>query len=71
MSKTRPMNYRTKTVEQLIEAYAFETDRISREDAEITQGFIRDELFERVKSAFRQLDNGCSPESVYKQFIGG
>jgi len=65
----RPINYRTKSLKQLLEAYAFETGRTNREDAETTQKFIVNEIYARVKSTFDFLDNGASVESVYKQLI--
>lgn len=67
----RPITYRKKSVKQLFEVYAFELDRINQEDKNITQSYIANELCERVNSALRQLDDGCTVESVFKQFMEG
>ena len=65
----RPMNYRTKSSKELLEAYSFENDRINKEDAETTKAYIVNEVYARVKSAFDWLDNDADVESVYKQLI--
>ena len=65
----RPINYRTKSLKQLLEAYAFENDRINREDAEITQKYIVNEIYARVKATFDFLDDGATVESVYNQLV--
>ena len=65
----RPMNYRTKSLKELLETYSFENDRINKEDAETTKAYIVNEVYARVKSAFDWLDNDADVESVYKQLI--
>ena len=65
----RPINYRTKSLKQLLDAYAFENDRINREDAETTQKYIVNEIYARIKDTFDFLDKGATVESVYKQLI--
>ena len=65
----RPMNYRTKSLKELLEAYSFENDRINKEDAETTKKYIVNEVYARIKSTFDFLENGANTESVYKQLI--
>ena len=65
----RPMNYRTKSLKELLEAYSFENERINKEDAETTKKYIVNEVYARIKSTFDWLENGADVESVYKQLI--
>ena len=65
----RPMNYRTKSLKELLEAYSFENERINKEDAETTKAYIVNEVYARVKSRFDWLENGADVESIYKQLI--
>lgn len=65
----RPMNYRTKSLKKLLEAYSFENNRINKKDAEVTKENIVGEVCARLKDTFDQLDNGADVETVYKQFI--
>ena len=65
----RPMNYRTKSMKELFEAYRFENDRINKEDAETTKKYIVNEVYARIKNTFDFLENGSDGESVYRQFI--
>ena len=65
----RPMNYRTKSLKELLEAYSFENDRINKEDAETTKKYIVNEVYARIKSTFDFLENGANTESVYNQLI--
>ena len=65
----RPINYRTKSLKELLEAYRFENDRINKEDAKVTKEYIINEVYARVKDAFNWLDNGEDVESVYEQLI--
>lgn len=67
--KTRPISYRMKTLKNLLECYAHETDRANREDAETTQRYIVNEVYARVMTAFALLDEGADIEKVYKQLI--
>ena len=66
---SRPINYRTKSLKELLEAYRFENDRINKEDAEVTKAYIVNEVYARVKDTFDWLENGADVESVYKQLI--
>ena len=63
------MNYRTKSMKELFEAYRFENDRINKEDAETTKKYIVNEVYARIKNTFDFLENGSDVESVYRQFI--
>lgn len=65
----RPMNYRTKSMKELLEAYSFENDRANKEDAAITKAYIVNEVYARIKSTFDWLEDGADVESVYKQLI--
>ena len=65
----RPINYRTKSLKELLEAYRFENDRINKEDAKVTKEYIINEVYARVKDTFNWLDNGEDVESVYEQLI--
>ena len=65
----RPMNYRTKSLKELLETYSFENDRINKEDAETTKAYIVNEVYARIKDTFDWLDNDADIESVYKQLI--
>ena len=65
----RPINYRTKSLIELLEAYRFENNRINKEDAEVTKVYIINEVYARVKDTFDWLENGADVESVYKQLI--
>ena len=65
----RPMNYRTKSLKELLETYSFENDRINKEDAETTKAYIVNEIYARIKVTFDLLDDDADVESVYKQLI--
>lgn len=65
----RPINYRTKSLRELLDAYSFENDRISTEDATTTKAYIVNEVYARIKNTFDWLDEGASAERVYKQLI--
>ena len=65
----RPMNYRTKSLKELLEAYRFENNRINKEDAEVTKVYIINEVYARIKDTFDWLENGTDVESVYEQLI--
>jgi len=58
-----------KSLQELLNCYAFENDRINKEDAKDTKTYIRNEVYARIKATFDFLDNGADVESVYKQLI--
>ena len=66
----RPINYRTKSLKELLEAYRFESNRINKEDAEVTKAYIVNEVYARVKDTFDLLEKDTDVESVYEQLIG-
>lgn len=65
----RPINYRTKSLKELLETYSFENGRINKEDAEATKTYIVNEIYARIKDTFDWLDDDADVESVYKQLI--
>ena len=65
----RPINYRTKSLKELLETYSFENERIDKEDAETTKAYIVNEIYTRIKATLDSLDDGADVESVYKQLI--
>jgi hypothetical protein len=67
----RNLHYMQKTLKELLEMYADENTRINREDAEITQGFIVNEVYARVKKVFDVLDNNenVNIESLYAELL--
>ena len=65
----RPMNYRTKSLKELLETYSFENHRTNKEDAETTKAYIVNEIYARIKVALDLLDDYADVESVYKQLI--
>ena len=65
----RPISYRVKTLKELLECYAHERGRENREDAEITQKYIMDEIIARIKDTFAFLDYGVDVEEVYKKLL--
>lgn len=65
----RPMNYRTKSLRELLEAYSFENDRINSEDAKVTKLYVVNEVYARLDDTFKALENGADVEKVYKQII--
>ena len=65
-SRARQMgicDYRMWTTEELIEGYAFEAGRISREDAEQTKKLIKQELRRRFKATISLLDDPQTTEN--------
>lgn len=66
---SRPINYRTKSLIELLEAYAFENNRINKEDAEITKAYIVNEMYARVKDTFDLLEKRKDVKSVYEQLV--
>ncbi len=66
----RDMHYRTKSLKELIDGYAFEAGRINQEDKAITQKAIVSEVYARIKDTFDMLD--ADPEAadqIYSQLI--
>lgn len=66
----RNIEYRTKSLKQLIDGYAHEVGRSNQQDKEITQKAIVSEIYARIKDTFDMLD--ADPESadqIYKQLI--
>lgn len=68
----RNMNYRMKSLEELLKAYAFENDRIDKKDSEITKNLIVNEVYVRIKDTFDLLENATTEvdaERIYKRLI--
>lgn len=66
----RDIHYRTKSLKELIDGYAFEAGRTDRQDREATQKAIVNEVYARIKDTFDLLD--ADPESadqIYRQLI--
>ncbi len=65
------MKYRTMSLEQLFDAYAFENNRICKEDAEKTKKLITLELYRRLKASLDSLEFATEDEAaqICKQFI--
>ena len=66
----RPMNYRLKSLEELLKGYAHEVGRENKEDAEITQKHIVNEVYARIRDAFNLLDT-CPSEvdKIYSNLL--
>lgn len=67
---TRPIAYRTKTLERLLDIYAFESSRINVEDRSTTMLLVKHEIMTRINETFSMLDR--HPEEVaqiYNQLI--
>lgn len=69
--KKRDMKYMTKSLEELLEAYVFENDRINKEDSKITKALIVNEVYARIKDTFDLLEDATESDvqQIYKQFI--
>lgn len=67
----RNLHYMQKTLEELIEMYADENNRINKADAEETQKQIVYEVYARVKKVFTGLDSNenVNTKSLYQEFI--
>lgn len=66
----RPINYRMKSLKDLINAYAFEAGRDNREDRETTKKAIVNEVYARIKDTFDMLDDDPDAvDQIYKQLI--
>lgn len=69
-SVKRNMNYRFKSLKQLLECYAHEVGRIDQGDRETTQRYIVNEVYARIKDTFMWLDREPEAvEQIYKQLI--
>ena len=65
-------DYRLWTTEELIEAYAWEAKRISKEDREIAQRLIKKELKRRFNATIRLLDDEQTtqnPKGTYRYLL--
>ena len=66
------MTYRTKSLKELLEIYVFENGRANKEDAEVTQRLVVNEVYARIKIAFDLLgscEEGGDVEKIYRQLI--
>ena len=66
-------NYRYKTTEELINAYAFESDRLNGYDRDKTQYLIKKELQRRFDAVLRLLDDKQTrdnPKGTYNYLLG-
>lgn len=64
------MNYRTKSLKNLICDYAFEVGRTNQQDRDATQKAIVSEVYARIKNTFDMIDSDPeSVEQIYKQLI--
>ena len=52
----RNMNYRVKSLKELIDGYAHEVGRENKQDRETTQKAIVLEVYARIKDTFYMLD---------------
>lgn len=70
---TKRNGYRYKTTEELINAYAFEADRINEYDRRKTQFLIKKELQHRFDAVLRLLDDEQTinnPKGTYNYLLG-
>ena len=66
----RDINYRTKSLQELICGYAHEVGRDNQQDKETTQKAIVLEVYARIKDTFDMLDKDPDAvEQIYKQLI--
>ena len=65
------LSYMQKTIEELIEMYADENNRVNKEDAIQTKKLIVNEIYSRVKRTFDVLDfnEDVNVKSLYQEFI--
>ena len=67
------MEYKFKTTEELIEAYAFETTRSNKDDREFAQREIKEVLKRRFNATLALLDDEQTTEhpiGTYKYLLG-
>ena len=71
MKIKRNLSYMQKTIEELIEMYADENNRVNKEDAIQTKKLIVNEIYSRVKRTFDVLDfnEDVNVKSLYQEFI--
>ena len=66
----RDIHYRTKSLKELIDGYAFEVGRENVHDRKVTQKAIVLEVYARIKDTFDMLDSDPeSADQIYKQLI--
>ena len=67
----RNLSYMQKTIEELIEMYADENNRVNKDDAIQTKKLIVNEIYSRVKRTFDVLDYNVdvNVNSLYQEFI--
>lgn len=66
----REMEYRMKSLSNLLECYAYECGRDNIQDREVTQKAIVNEVYARIKDAFDMIDSDPkSVDRIYKQLI--
>ncbi len=66
----RDINYRVKSLKELINGYAQEVGRINQQDKETTQKAIVNEVYARIKDTFDMLDaNPDAVDQIYRQLI--
>lgn len=66
----RNINYRTKSLKELINCYAYEVGRDNQKDKETTQRLIVNEVYARIKDTFDMLDSDPdAADQIYKQLI--
>lgn len=66
----RAVNYKNKSLKQLLEGYAYEAGRQDQAERENTQNLIKDEIYARIKDMFTMLDaDPNAMEQIYKQLI--
>ena len=66
----RNMNYRVKSLKELVDGYAHEVGRENKQDREATQKAIVLEVYARIKDTFEMLDaDPDAAEQIYKQLI--
>ena len=66
-------DYRCRSTEELIEAYAFEADRNDQKDRATTQRLIRKELKRRFDATLRLLDDEqtkANPKGTFRYLLG-
>ena len=67
------MDYKFKTTEELIKAYAFETTRLNKDDREFAQRKIKEVLKRRFNATLSLLDDEQTTENpigTYKYLLG-
>lgn len=66
----RDMYYKTKSLKELINGYAFEIGRTNQRDKEANQKAIVSEIYARINDTFNMLDDDPeAADQIYKQLI--